>query len=135
MPFVGGGKVAKRSCANQLTSRCTFQEAALSKRPKRHAVMVAGVHLAISSKVLRPGETACMKMSQQNMRRWRPRHTVGMPRKTMVTKPGREVKAISICRAISRGGREKKAAEGSAHVAFTPFAIDFQAVYGLGCQF
>jgi hypothetical protein len=21
------------------------------------------------------------------------------------------------------------------HVAFTPFAIDFQAVYGLGCQF
>src|SRR6266704_7228947 len=97
--------------------------------------MVAGVHRAISSKVLRPGCTACMKMSQQHMRRWRPRHTVGMPRNTMVTKPGREVKAISICRALSRGGREKKAANGSSHVAFTPFTIDFQAVYGLGCQF
>ena len=57
--------------------------------PKRHAGMVAGVHLAISAKVLRPGETACMKMSQQKMRRWRPRQTVGIPRKTMVTKPGR----------------------------------------------
>jgi hypothetical protein len=45
------------------------------------------------------------------------------------------VKAISICRALSRGGREKKAADGSFHVAFTPFAIDSQAVYGLGCQF
>src|SRR5882724_5977147 len=135
MPFAGAGKVATRSCANQLTRRCTFQEAALRKRPKRQAVMVAGVHLAISSKVLRPGETACIKMSQQNMRRWRPRHTVGMPRKTMVAKPGREVKAISMCRAISRGGREKKAADGRSHVAFTPFTIDFQAVYGLGCQF
>src|SRR5882762_7426504 len=97
--------------------------------------MVAGVHRAISSKVLRPGETACMKMSQQKMRRWRPCHTVGMPRKTMVTKPGREVKAISMCRALPRGGREKKAADGSSHVAFTPLSIDFQAVYGLGCQF
>jgi len=38
-------------------------------------------------------------------------------------------------RVISRGGREKKAAGGSSHVAFTPFPIDFQAVYGLGCQF
>jgi hypothetical protein len=28
-----------------------------------------GVHLAISSKVLRPGGTACLKMSQQKMRR------------------------------------------------------------------
>ena len=54
--------------------------------------MVAGVHLALSSKVLRPGETACMKMSQQKMRRGRPRHTVGMPRKTRVTKPGRTVR-------------------------------------------
>jgi hypothetical protein len=45
------------------------------------------------------------------------------------------VKAISMGRALSRGGREKKATDGSAHVAFTPFAIDFQAVYGLGCQF
>src|SRR5262252_1872333 len=97
--------------------------------------MLAGVHRAISSKVLRPGETACMKMSQQNIRRWRPRHTVGMPRKTMVTKPGREVKAISMGRALSRGGRKKKATDGSSHVAFTPSAIDFQAVYGLGCQF
>jgi len=38
-------------------------------------------------------------------------------------------------RALSRGGNEKKAVDGSAHVAFTPFPIDFQAVYGLGCQF
>src|SRR6266567_962583 len=135
MPFAGAGKVATRSCANQLTMRCTFQEAALRKRPKRQAVMVTGVHLAISSKVLRPGETACRKMSQQNMRRWRPRHTVGMPRKTMVTKPGREVKTISMCKALFRGGREQKATNGSAHVAFTPFLIDFQAVYGIGCQF
>src|SRR2546422_10880371 len=97
--------------------------------------MVAGVHLAIASKVFRPGCTACMKMSQQKMRRGRPRHTVGMPRKTMVTKPGREGKAISMCRALSRRGREKTAADGSSHVAFTPFIIDFQAVYGLGCQF
>src|SRR2546426_5678644 len=97
--------------------------------------MVAGVHLAIASKVFRPGCTACMKMSQQNMRRWRPRHTVGMPRKTMVTKPGREVKAIIMRSALSRGGRERKAANGSSHVAFTPFTIDFQAVYGLWCQF
>src|SRR5256714_15381691 len=89
--------------------------------------MVAGVHMAISSKVLRPGETACMKMSQQKMRRWRLCHTVGMPRKAMVTKPGREGKAISMCRALSRGGREQKAADGSSHVAFTPFAIDFSS--------
>src|SRR5438445_12926628 len=97
--------------------------------------MVAGVHLAISSKVLRPGCRACMKMSQQHMRRWRPRHTVGMPRKTMVTKPGREVKAISMCRALSKGGREKTAADGSSYVAFTPFLIDFQAFYALVFQF
>src|SRR5881397_868382 len=135
MPFAGAGKVATRSCANQLTRRCTFQEAALSKRPKRQAVMVAGVHLAISSKVLRPGETACMKMSQQKMRRWRPRHTVGMPRKIMVTKPGREVKAISMCRAISRGGIEQKTADGSSHVACTPFSFDLQGLDGLGCKF
>jgi hypothetical protein len=38
-------------------------------------------------------------------------------------------------RALSREGREQKAADGNAHVAFTPFAIDFQAVYGSGCQF
>jgi hypothetical protein len=38
-------------------------------------------------------------------------------------------------RALSRGGREKTATDGSAHVAFTPFLIDFQAVYALGCQF
>src|SRR2546426_6929538 len=116
MPFAGAGKVAMRSCANQLTRRCTFQEAALSTRPKRQAVMVAGVHRAISSKVLRPGETACMKMSQQNMRRWRPRHTVGMPRKTMVPKPGREVKAIIMGSAISIGGKEKKADDGRTHI-------------------
>jgi hypothetical protein len=53
----------------------------------------------------------------------------------MVTKPGREVKAISMGRVLSRGGREKKAASGSSHVAFTPFPIDSQAVYDLGCQF
>ena len=41
----------------------------------------------------------------------------------------------SLCRALSRGGREKKAADGRSHIAFTPFTIDFQAVYGLGCQF
>jgi hypothetical protein len=29
----------------------------------------------------------------------------------------------------------KKAANGSSHVAFTPFAIVFQAVYSLGYQF
>jgi hypothetical protein len=40
-----------------------------------------------------------------------------------------------MCRALSRGAREKKAADGSSHVAITPFVIDFQAVYGLGCQF
>jgi hypothetical protein len=28
-----------------------------------------------------------------------------------------------------------EAADRSSHVAFTPFAIDFQAVYGLGYQF
>jgi hypothetical protein len=33
----------------------------------------------------------------------------------MVTKPGREVKAISMCGALSRGGREKKAVDDSAH--------------------
>jgi hypothetical protein len=76
-----------------------------------------------------------MKISQQNIRRWRPRYTVGMPRKTMVTKPGREVKAISICRALSRGGREKKATDANAHIAFTPFAIDWQGPDGLWCQF
>jgi hypothetical protein len=38
-------------------------------------------------------------------------------------------------KALSIGGREKKAADGSSHVAFTPFTIDFQAVYGLECQF
>src|SRR3989440_5723244 len=97
--------------------------------------MAAGVHLASSSRVLRPGETACMKMSQQKMRRWRPRHTVGMPCKTRVTKPGREVKAISMGRALSRRGGEKKATDGSPHVTFTPFPIDFQAVCGTGCQF
>src|SRR5881628_24204 len=132
MPFAGAGKVATRSCANQLTRRCTCQEAALRTRPKRQAVMVAGVHRAISSKVLRPGETACRKMSQQKMRRWRPRHTVGMPRKIMVTKPGKEVKAISICRALARGGRETRATDGRAPVAFTPFLVDFQVVCGLG---
>src|SRR4030095_15309967 len=112
MPFAGAGKVATRDCGHQLTRRCTFQIASLSKRPKLQAGRVAGVHLAISSKVLRPGETACMKMSQQNMRRWRPRHTVGMPRNTMVTNLGREAKAISRVRALSRGGREKTAADG-----------------------
>jgi hypothetical protein len=40
-----------------------------------------------------------------------------------------------MCSAISRQGKEKKAADGSAHVAFTPLPIDFQAVYGSGCQF
>jgi len=40
-----------------------------------------------------------------------------------------------MCRAISKGGREKTAADGSSYVAFTPFLIDFQAVYALGCQF
>jgi hypothetical protein len=29
----------------------------------------------------------------------------------------------------------EKATNGSSHVAFTPFPIDFQAVCGLGCQF
>src|SRR5262249_52838627 len=67
--------------------------------------------------------------------RWRPRHTVGMPRKTRATKPGREVKAVSMCRAISIGEVEKKAADGNSHVAFTPFPIDFQAVCGSWCQF
>jgi len=40
-----------------------------------------------------------------------------------------------MCRALSRGGGEKKATDGKSHVAFTPFVIDLQAVYGLGCQF
>jgi hypothetical protein len=38
-------------------------------------------------------------------------------------------------RALSRGGIEQKAANGNSYVAFTPFVIDFQTVYGLGCQF
>ena len=63
---------------------------------------------AISSTVLRPGCTVCMKMSQQKRRRWRPRHTVGMPRKIMVTKPGREGKAISMGTTISIEGRRKQ---------------------------
>jgi hypothetical protein len=33
-------------------------------------------------------------------------------------------------RAISIGGIEKKAADGSSHAAFTPCVIDFQSVYG-----
>src|SRR4030095_4320762 len=97
--------------------------------------MVAGVHRAISSKVLRRGETACMKMSPQKMRRWGPRHNVGMARKTRGTKPGKKVKSVSMGRALSRGGREKTTDEGRSHIAFTPFLIDFQAVCGLGCQF
>ena len=97
--------------------------------------MVAGVHLAISSKVVRPGETACMQMSQQKRRRGRPRHPVGLPRQTLVTQPGREVKAISTGSAISRGGPEKNAADGRAHTAFTPFSFDLQGLDGLGCQF
>jgi hypothetical protein len=40
-----------------------------------------------------------------------------------------------MCSATSRQGKEQKAADGSAHVAFTPLPIDFQAVYGSGCQF
>jgi len=59
---------------------------------------------------------------------------IGMPRHTMVTTPGRGVQAISMCRAISRGGREQKAADGSAHVALTPRVIDFQADDGLRSQ-
>jgi hypothetical protein len=38
-------------------------------------------------------------------------------------------------RVLSRGGIEKKAADGRSHAAFTPFVIDFQEVYCLGCQF
>src|SRR5262249_41084236 len=60
--------------------------------------MVAGVHLVISSKVLRPGETACMKMSQQKIRRWRPRHTVGIPQKTMIAKPGSPLACLRVPR-------------------------------------
>jgi hypothetical protein len=41
-----------------------------------------------------------MKISQQSMRRWRLRHTLGMPRNTTVTKPGREVKAIQLDKTI-----------------------------------
>ena len=122
-PFVSVTAVAKQrqkamggrwqgsptSCANQLTSRWTFQEAAVSRRPKRQAVIVAGVHLAISSKVFCPGEMACLETSQQSRRRWRPRHTLGMPRNTIVTKAGGEVKAIIMSRAVSRGGPERKA--------------------------
>jgi hypothetical protein len=51
----------------------------------------------------------------------------------MVTKPGREVKAIIMCRAVPSGEPEKKAAEGSAHIAFTPFSVDLQGLGGLGC--
>jgi hypothetical protein len=45
------------------------------------------------------------------------------------------VKAIIMGSAISRGGPEKKAADGSAHTAFTPFSFDLQGLDGLGCQF
>jgi hypothetical protein len=40
-----------------------------------------------------------------------------------------------MCRGISIGEVEKKAADGNSHVAFTPFPIDFQEVCGSGCQF
>src|SRR5438132_12792941 len=100
--------------------------------PSGHADVVLDQPVrGISSKVLRPGETACMKMSQQRRRRWRPRHTVGMPRNTTGTKLGREVKAIIMRSTLSREGPEKKAADGSAHVAFTPFSIDSQGLDGL----
>src|SRR5207245_10927902 len=135
IPSAAPGKVTRRSCATQPTIRWTFQYPALSSRPKRQAVMLAGFHRAISSKVCRPGCTACIKMSQQKMRRWRPRHTVGMPCKTRVTKPGREVKAIIMRSAISIGGTEKKADDGRPHIAFTPFSFDLQGLDGLGCQF
>ena len=107
-PWVGGGQGATRACTHQLPSRGTCQEAALSRRPKRHAVLAAGVHLALSAKVVRPGCTACMQTSQPRRRRWRPRHTVGMPRNTLVTQPGREVKAIIMRSALSRGIQGKK---------------------------
>jgi hypothetical protein len=37
--------------------------------------------------------------------------------------------------AISRGGPEKKAADGSSHIAFTPFIFDLQGLGGFECQF
>ena len=49
-----------------------------------------------------PRVHGCMQTSQQWMRRWRPRHTVGRPRNTRVTTPGREVKAIIMGSVLSR---------------------------------
>jgi hypothetical protein len=45
------------------------------------------------------------------------------------------VKAIIMRRAVLRGEPEKKAADGSTHIAFTPFSVDLQGLGGLGCQF
>jgi hypothetical protein len=58
-----------------------------------------------------------------------------MPRNTMVTKPGRSVKAIIIRSAIFRGSTEKKVDDGCPHVACTPFSFDLQELDSLGCQF
>jgi hypothetical protein len=45
------------------------------------------------------------------------------------------VKAIIMGSAISIEDTAKKVDDGCPHVASTPFPIDFQAVYDLGCQF
>ena len=66
-----------------------------------------------------------MKTSQQE-ETVAPRHTMGMPRNTRVTKPGREVKAIIMRSTLSREGPEKKRTLEVLMLAFTPFNIDLQ---------
>jgi hypothetical protein len=58
-----------------------------------------------------------------------------MPRNIMVTKPGREMKAIIMRSAIAIGETEQKGDDGCPHVAFTLFSFDLQGLDGLGCKF
>src|SRR5262245_35919218 len=51
------------------TSRWTSQQAALSTRHKHQTVIEPGVQRASSSNVFRPGNSACMTISQQSTRR------------------------------------------------------------------
>jgi hypothetical protein len=46
-----------------------------------------------------------------------------MPRNIMVTKPGREMKAIIMRSAIALGETEQKGDDGCLHVALYPFQL------------
>jgi hypothetical protein len=45
------------------------------------------------------------------------------------------VKAIIMRSALSRGDTGKKAEDENLYCAFTPFSVDLQGLYGLGCRF